>query len=386
MKKRRLYVSVAVVLILTLMLSITTSAGSAGIIKIFVNEKPAGIDAKQINGEIYVPLKAVGESLGAKIQVSGDKKTVHISNSENSVASVINKVGPSVVGIIGNVKMTGSYYDTESREGMAFGTGVIIRSNGYIITNTHVVKDMENIIVVLSNSKAYQARLKAMDEKTDLAMIKIDKGTLTPAVFGEMSDIQVGEPVVAIGTPLSLTLRNSATKGIISGLNRSIQSDYKFIQSDAAINGGNSGGPIVNMDGRVIGINSIKYTGIGVEGLTFSIPIDTVKYAIDHFMKFGEIRRPYLGASFAEGIAARYGLPSNEGLTVTEIEADSPAKKYGLKEEDIIIAVNGINVTTIVDYNEEMKKYLPGASATLSVKRDEKTIKVKVVLAAEPKK
>jgi serine protease Do len=384
MKRKRMFVSGVVTMITALMLSIT-AADASGAIKVFIDEKPAGIDVKQINGEIYVPLKQVGENLGAKVEVSTDKINIHIYN-ENSVEAVISKVGPSVVGVIGNVKANSSGYESESRDSMAFGTGVIIRANGYIITNAHVVKDMENIIVVLSNGKAYQARLKAMDEKTDLAMIKIDKGMLEPAILGDVSDIRVGESVVAIGTPLSLSLRNSATKGIISGLNRSIQSDYKFIQSDAAINGGNSGGPIVNMEGKVIGINSIKYTGVGVEGLTFSIPIDTVKYAIDQFMKYGEVKRSYLGAKFVEGIAAKYGLPSNEGLTITEIVKSSPAEKAGLKPDDVLILIDKTNITAIVDYNEEMKKFLPGSSALLSVKRNDKIIKIKVVFGGEPNK
>jgi len=197
-------------------------------------------------------------------------------------------------------------------------------------------------------------------------------------VFGNISDIVVGEPVIAIGTPLSFSFRNSATKGIISGINRSADGENKFIQSDAAINAGNSGGPLVNMKGQVIGINSIKYAGFGVEGLSFSIPIDTVMYVLSHFEKYGKVKRPYLGVVFSEGIAAKYGLPSNEGLTITDIEKDSPAEKAGLAIDDEVIAVNNDKITTKLDYNEIIKKYLPGNTVTFTIHRNGKTIRIKV--------
>lgn len=299
------------------------------------------------------------------------------STSEESIPKVISDMSPSVVGIIGKLKQSSQDY-SQLGDNLTFGTGVIYKANGFIITNAHVVMDMETIVVVLSNGKAYQARLKAVDETSDLAMIKIDKGCLTPAKFGDMSGVVAGEPVVAIGTPLSFSLRNSATKGIVSGINRSVDGEYSFIQSDAAINGGNSGGPLVNMKGEVIGINTIKYIGFGVEGLSFSIPVDTVKYVISHFEKYGRVKRPYLGATFMEGVAARYGLPSSEGLTITEVEEGSPAEKAGLRIDDVVRAVDDVPVTTKIDYNEVMKKYLPGDTVVFAVERNDSIIKVKI--------
>jgi serine protease Do len=266
-------------------------------------------------------------------------------------------------------------------DNLVFGTGVIYRSNGYIITNSHVVIDMDEIVVVLPTGKSYKARLKLIDEPSDLAIIKIDKGELPVAEFGDMSDIVVGEQVIAIGTPLSFSLRNSATKGIIGGINRSVEGEYSFIQSDAAINGGNSGGPLVNMEGKIIGINTVKYTGFGVEGLNFSIPVDTIKYIIGHFERYGRIRRPYTGILFDEGILARYGLPSEEGLTVSEVLKDSPAQKAGIVIDDVVTAVNGIKVNTKINYNDEMKKYLPGNTIKLTVFRNGKVQDVSIVCA-----
>ncbi len=348
------------------------------------NDKNLKIDGKQINdavkvinGKEYVLVDSLRNNLEG-VTVTRTDTAIEINNADK-ITGIVDKVSPSVVGIIGKLKES-SYDYSEYTDNLIFGTGVIYRSDGYIITNAHVVKEMDTIVVVLSNSKAYKARLKAIDDSLDLAVIKIDKGGLTPAVFGDMSSVKVGQEVVAIGTPLSFNLRNSATKGIISGMNRSTDGEYKFIQSDAAINGGNSGGPLVNMLGQVIGINSVKLIGFGVEGLNFSIPVDTVKYAISHFEKFGKIKRPYMGIVFSESITSQYGLPSAvEGLTIRDILPNSPAEQYDIQIDDKLLSVNDVKVNSIIDYNEEMKKYLPGDKAKFKLVRDGKQLNVNVV-------
>lgn len=344
---RILAVAVCAVMIFAASGSVTAAGSNSGAVNSTLSK-----DVKIINGKVYVPA--------------------------DDTPKVISRLSSSVVGIMGKLKQSSKNYNSYS-DNLIFGSGVIYKSNGYIVTNAHVVADMESIVVVLSNGKAYNARLKAIDELSDLALIKIDKGMLTPAELGDMSGVEVGMPVIAIGTPLSFSLRNSASKGIISGINRSTDGEYRFIQSDAAINGGNSGGPLVDMQGRVIGINTVKYIGYGVEGLSFSIPIDTVKYVLGHFEKYGKVRRPYLGAVFMEGVAARYGLPSNEGVVISKVEKDSPAEKAGLQIDDVIKSVNGVNITTRIDYNEEVKKYLPGDSTIIVIEREKKENKVKVV-------
>jgi serine protease Do len=377
MKTGKIYIFVIVIITISLCMGMTVNADEA--IKIIVNNNDVGNSAKIIEGKVYVPLDVVGNNLNTSVNYNKTGKTVSIKSNESDVASIVSSVGPSVVGIIGKLKQSSQEY-SDKGENLVFGTGVIYRDDGYIITNAHVVQDMDSIVVVLSNSKSYKARLKAIDESFDLAMIKIDKGMLKAAKFGDMSSIIVGDPVIAIGTPLSFSLRNSATKGIISGINRSAEGEYSFIQTDTAINSGNSGGPLVNMKGEVIGINSSKLVGYGIEGMSFSIPVDTVKYVMGHFEKYGKVRRPYLGAVFSEGVAARYGLPSNnEGLTIAEISKDSPAEKAGLAVDDVLYSVNGIKVATIVDYNEEMKKYLPGDVVQMQIGRNDriKILKVK---------
>jgi len=362
----------------------TSSTFAASGVSLKIDGKQVNDSVKVINGKQYILVDSLARNL-ENITVNKVNNSIEINSDTNKISNIVSKVSPSVVGIIGKLKES-SYDYNELTDNLIFGTGVIYRSNGYIVTNAHVVKDMDSIVVVLSNSKAYKARLKAIDESLDLAVIKIDKGGLQSAIFGNISGVAVGQDVVAIGTPLSFSLRNSATKGIVSGMNRSADGEYRFIQSDAAINGGNSGGPLVNMKGQVIGINSVKLVGYGVEGLNFSIPVDTVKYAISHFEKFGRIERPYLGIVFADSITSQYGLPSTSaGLTVKDIEEGSPAEEYDIELDDKLVSINGTKVNSIIDYNEEMKKYLPGDKATFKILRDKKQFNIDVVFGEKQK-
>ena len=375
--KKRLGYKIACAGIITTLLFVTNVYAATSNISLTIDGKQTVGDVKTIDGKTYIALDALNSVDGLTIS----KTSQNVSIATNNISNIVSKVSPSVVGIIGKLKESSSNYN-EMTDNLVFGTGVIYRSDGYIVTNAHVVKEMESIVVVLSNSKPYKARLKAIDEKLDLATIKIDKGGLTPATFGDINKVTVGQEVVAIGTPLSFSLRKSATRGIVSGMNRVAGGEYRFIQSDTAINGGNSGGPLVNMQGQVIGINSVKFMGYGVEGLSFSIPIDTVQYAIKHFEKFGKIKRPYLGLNFSESIAAQYGLPTyEEGINIQDIDEGSPAEDYDLSVEDKLLSVNGVKVNTIIDYNEEMKKYYPGDSATFLLVRDGKKFSVNVRFA-----
>lgn len=377
MRIKKLMITLLLSVILIVSSALPVSAQNNQTASILINGEILEKAAQIIDNQIYVPLDALQNKLGNNLQYTYQDGKVSINTGDAAVQQAVQKVSQSVVGIIGNISESStSYYDYGSV--LVFGSGVVYRSDGYIITNAHVVEDMENIVVVLSNGKAYSARLKAIDEKCDLALIKIDKGRLKPVVWADPSSITEGTTVMAIGTPLSFSLRNSVTLGIISGLNRTIDNTYRFIQSDAAINSGNSGGPLINMKGEVIGINSVKYRGVGIEGLSFSIPVDTVLYAMDHFFKYGRIIRPYLGAELEEGVAARYGLPSSEGLTISKIYDGSPAEKAGLLEDDVIVEMNGVKLTTIIDYNEETKKYMPGDTVIFKVIRDEETIEVSV--------
>ena len=229
---------------------------------------------------------------------------------------------------------------------------------------------MEKIIVVLADGNAYEAKLKAIDEESDLAVITIKKTGLKPVKFAKESDINIGNTVIAIGTPISFSLRNSATIGIISGINRGLGSYYRVIQTDAAINPGNSGGPLVNLNGEIVGINSNKFVGAGIEGMGFSIPVNTIQYVLDQFSKFSKVVRPYLGAKFEEDWIAQVGLPSNNGITINSIEVKSPAAINGLKVKDILLSINDNKINSIVDFNEALKKYGPNSKVVFKIKRN----------------
>lgn len=350
---------------------ITSSAYQQGV-KVYVDGKEISSEGKMIDGKVYVHSRTVADALGA--QVTWDEKSgaVHITSrsTDQIIPEVIKQVSPCVVGIVGNYKDDIYYSSSRYTEALIHGTGVIIKSTGEILTNAHVVNSMDKIVAILHDGTGYEAELKYIDEATDLAVIKINKSGLKAAKFGEKEDIVIGKMVIAIGTPVSMSLQNSATIGYISGVGRSVGGNYKLIQTDAAINPGNSGGPLVSLEGEVLGINSAKYTGVGLEGLGFSIPVDTIKFVIDHFDKYGKVARPNLGVEFEEDWAAKVGLPSKNGLEITKVKKGSPADDIGFKAGDTLLSINGFSVNSIVDYNEEMKKYLAGDKVTLKIRRN----------------
>lgn len=347
-------------------------------IKVFVDGNDSNIGATVINNKVYVDVEALSTSLNYNVKKTNN--TVSITNNNmDLIPNIVKAIGPSVVGIIGNTKSE----DELSIEGLSLGTGVIIKSGGEILTNAHVVKDMSRIVVVLSDGTGYEARIKYIDVKSDLAVIKIDKIGLAAAKFGKIQDIVVGRSAIAIGTPMSFQNRNSASVGVISGLNRSIDGfyQYKLIQTDVALNPGNSGGPLVNTKGEVIGINSISDRN--AQGLNYAIPIDTIQYVLNHFYKYGKVRRITLGAEFEEDSVALYGLPSKNGLKVTNINDGSCAEKYGIKKGDYIYNVNGISANTIVDLNEAFKSCIPGDKIKIQIRRNSKNLTMDIVLDEE---
>ncbi|WP_205683816.1 S1C family serine protease [Brevibacillus migulae] len=273
------------------------------------------------------------------------------------IPGVIQRTSPSVVAIIG--KPTGTDYEKE-RFNLAHGTGVVVKADGWIVTNAHVVKDMANLTVVTLDGRQFDGKVTHMDEESDLALVKIQAYGLVPAKFAAPNNFKLGETVVAIGTPISFTLRNSASAGIISGANRSVNSTYRLLQTDAAVNPGNSGGPLVNLRGEVVGINSLKFVSVGIDNLSFAIPSDTVQYVMRHFFTYGKVKRPYFGADLEESWAAVVGLPTKEPLRVTLVEEGSPAALAGIQPGDVIYSINNQAVTSLVDFNELLKKYLPG--------------------------
>ena len=332
-----------------------------------VNGTQIDTDAVIIDDKTYVPLRGVFEAAGAEVSWNEETQTagINISNSlsdDELIPSVIESVSPSVVGIIGRGK-TESYYG--SQEGIMSGSGVIIKTGGEILTNAHVVKNMNTILVVMIDGKGYEAQLKYIDEDTDLAIVKIKKIGLPVVKFANSEDIVVGKQVIAIGTPITLSLRNSATVGHISGLNRSVGEPYRLVQTDTAITHGNSGGALINMNGELVGITSSGYSGTNTN---FAVPVDTVKYVLNQFELYGKVRHISFGAEFQEDWLAELGVPSEAGLTIKGLEKSSPLAKASFKTGDVLVSVDDVAINSIVELNELMKNYLPGDTVKVGVK------------------
>jgi Trypsin-like serine proteases, typically periplasmic, contain C-terminal PDZ domain len=333
------------------------------------------LKAIKVNGEVYVKASSLLETMGGTGTYDAASKTYVYE--PNDIASVVEKTSPSVVAIIGKYSTGRS---GEQRYALSHGTGVILKQDGWILTNAHVVKDMTQITVVTADGKQYEGKRTNMDETSDLALVKINAKKLPAAKLASVPlKAEVGETVVAIGTPVSFTLRNTATSGILSGMNRSISSAYRLLQTDAAINPGNSGGPLVNMRGEVIGINTLKFVDTGIDNMGFSIPIDTVKYVTDHFFKYGKVKRASLGLELEESWSAIVGLPTTEPLKVTAVKSES-ARKLGIAAGDELYSVADVQITSIVELNELLKAYLPGQKVDVMMMSDGDLVTKKVTL------
>ncbi|KLU57450.1 MULTISPECIES: trypsin-like peptidase domain-containing protein [Paenibacillus] len=362
---------IAILMAAVLSISVAATAGAA--------ESKAAMQAKVVDGQVYVNTKDLLKAVGGSGQYDAKSGTYTYKGSE-AIPKVIEKVSPSVVGIIGKSTEVQDGATSDDRYNLAHGTGVIIRSNGWIVTNAHVVDGLTNPVVVTTDGNTYKITKTYSDALSDLALIKINAKSLKPASFAKASQTTVGETVIALGTPISFSLRNSATVGVISGLNRGVEATYRLIQTDTAINPGNSGGPLVNLKGEVVGINSMKFSAVGVESLGFSIPVDTVQYIIDQFFKYGKIKRASLGLQLEESWSAIVGLPTDDPLTITGVLSPE-AKKAKIKEGDVLYSVAGTRVSSVVDINELLKKYLPGQKVKLLMQSDGDIVTRTLVLA-----
>lgn len=318
---------------------------------------------------------------------SGQINTTQISLEEYSETGigVAQKILPSIVGIRVEFPVNSIFLNQSGSTATAEGSGIIISEDGYILTNNHVVSsassssyyslgEASKISVYLYNdSTAYEASIVGTDEETDLAVIKIDKTGLTAAELGDSDSVAVGEFAMAVGNPLGM--QSSITAGVISGVNREVtDSDGKtftVIQTDAAINSGNSGGALVNSQGQVIGINTLKVSATGVEGMGFAIPINSAKPIYEDLIQYNKVRRPYIGISgrdLDQATAQRNNLV--EGVYVVSVEEFSAAEKAGIKAGDVIIRADGTDVKTMDELNAVKNTHNIGDQMTIVVNRN----------------
>ena len=309
---------------------------------------------------------------------SGTVLTITESTGETlSLPDIYKKVIPSVVSISASIS-----------GGTATGTGIVLSSDGYILTNYHVVSSAQQISVLLTDGQEYAACQVGGDETSDLTVLKISATGLTAAEFGDSSAMEVGDSVVAIGDPLGIELRGTMTDGIICGINRDVSIGDRtmtLMQTNAALNSGNSGGPLVNMEGQIIGINTAKLSSSGyttAEGLGFAIPIDSAKPIVDELIAKGYVTgRPAFGFDVEQlesRIALFYRLPGR--LYIRSVSMESDAYSQGIRAGDIITAVDGQSVSSVDDFNRIKNQYQAGDQIPITVYRDGESYDLTVTL------
>ncbi len=307
-----------------------------------------------------------------------------VPNFSDAAESAVQAVVYVKVTQRGNYQQSGSLLDLifgfaqTPRDQVGLGSGVIIRPDGYIVTNNHVVAGADEIEVTLENNKVYPAKLVGTDPATDIALIKINAEDLPVVPLGDSDDLRLGEWVLAIGSPYDL--RSTITAGIVSAKGRSMPNydgQYRvesFIQTDAAVNPGNSGGALVNAAGELVGINTsiISRTG-SYTGYSFAVPVNIVSKVVDDFIEFGEVQRAMLGISIIDvnaEVAAQANLAEIDGVYVANVQKDGPAEKGGIVQGDVIREINLNPVHNSAGLQEQLSRLRPGEKAVVTVLRD----------------
>ena len=322
-------------------------------------------------------------------QNSGYVSQTSLSNYSDTSIYAANKILPSIVGIKVEynvnslISMFGNRGQTSTAS--ASGSGIIISEDGYILTNNHIVSTSSSesyyevseatklTVTLFNDDTEYEAKIIGTDEQTDLAVIKIEKTGLSKAEFADSDNIKVGEFAMAVGNPLGM--QSSITCGVISAVNREVTDTegkkYNLIQTDAAINSGNSGGALVNSEGKVIGINTLKLSGTGIEGMGFAIPINSTTDITSQLIQYSKVKRPYIGISgmdLSEETAKKYNLVV--GIYVKSVDDFSAGEKAGIKSGDVIIESDGKKVTKMDELNEIKNSHKIGDEMKIKIKRD----------------
>ena len=315
--------------------------------------------------EITIPTYPYGE---------GAALTVEQSHGEAlSTQEIYRRLNPAVVTVMAQLS-----------DGMSVGTGVIFTEDGYILTNYHVLEGGSSCTVTLSNDRTYEALYVAGDADNDLAVLKVDLTGLPAAEFGSSDELVVGDPVYAIGNPLGVELRGTLTDGIVSAINRDVWVDGRsmsLIQTNAALNTGNSGGPLINAYGQVVGINTIKMTSSysNVEGLGFAIPSDTIRLLVNDLLTYGQVQpQPALGV-----YVSRTGEQLGDdlwGILVQTVEEDSAAEKAGIREGDYITEADGTPIRSSQDLMRVRREFRVGDALDLTLYRDGELVDVTLIL------
>lgn len=339
-------------------------------------------------------LKQAAENEIPKSSINAQDVNINLSDNVYFATAVAEKSQKSVVGITTLMEQEiNTFWGPQTRNAQSMGSGFIVDSNGYIVTNAHVIGDgkYKSITVSLIDGSTQVGDVLWYDTSLDLAIVKINLTNLPAVELGDSDKLLVGEPAVAIGNPMTLDLERTVTQGIISGLNRSIAFENgtvieSLIQTDASINSGNSGGPLFNAKGQVIGINTAKMTT--AEGLGFSIPINTAKPIIEQIVKNGVFKTVYVGISgmAVETYEMGYGIDliADYGVIIIETIKDSPASEAGLQPNDVITAIDGEKVENMEGLKRKLYDYQDGDKAEFTILRNGDELKLTVTLRVKP--
>ncbi len=326
----------------------------------------------------------VSNNTAVRLATNQEEKTEDITDT-------IEKVTKCVVGI-SKIKNKGdNILETNATEDLKLGTGVIISENGHIITNWHLAGNKySSCYVTMEDGTVYNGNIVWADSDLDLAIVKISANNLKYLQLGDSDNIKIGETVYAIGNPIGIEFQRTVTKGIVSGLNRTIKieedknSSYMegLIQTDASINQGNSGGPLINTKGEVVGINSVKIET--AEGIGFAIPVNIFKPVVESLVNEGEFEEAYLGIFAYDKEVIKYlnnDVSFNEGIYVVKIAKDGPAEETNLKTGDVITKIDGNSINRMTELRTYIYRKKPGEKATLTVNRNNKEIQIEVMLS-----
>lgn len=315
---------------------------------------------------------------------------ISVSQDDDVMTTVeaVRELGPSVVQISTDTAVISLYNQTIPQTGV--GSGIILDKAGNILTNNHVVEGADLVTVTLNDGRSYPATLVGSDSITDLAVIKISAAKLNPAKFGKSEDLQVGEDVIAVGHALGLKGGPTVSKGVVSALERTIQTDAQkamvdLIQTDASINPGNSGGPLANSRGEVIGINTAIITGSN--GIGFAINIDDAHVVVDQILAFGNVLRGFLGITpfnVTDSIREQINLPVSDGVIIAGIVSGFPAEESGLQPEDVIVMLNKTSIENSGDLSKFLLNNPPGSEVEVRFYRRGELKNVELVLADKP--
>ncbi len=339
----------------------------------------------------------VGPGADRSVIRSSNAGSVALASGSVDLREAAQKTVPAVVNVT-PVQMGRVYYGSpldfwfggrngqirEEPRDMGIGSGVIITEDGYIITNNHVVAQSDKVMVTLNDKRKFEAKLIGTDPNTDIALLKIDATGLQPIEYGNSDDVVLGEWVLAVGNPYNLT--STVTAGIISAKARGLGNRMNlesFLQTDAAVNPGNSGGALVNVKGELIGINTAIQSPTGsYSGYSFAVPVNVARKVVSDLKEFGKVQRAVLGISMREltpELAREMGLKEKCGI-LTEVVSGGAAAKAGLKSGDVITKINGYDVTTAPKLQEQLAKYAPGDVIKVTYSRDGKEREADVVL------